>query len=294
MDRLTSMAVFAKVVEASRISAAARALGVSQATASKHVQMLENWLGARLLNRTTRRVSMTEIGESFYAQCTRILEDIDDARAASRSEAALRGTLRIAAPICFGATELGPILTGFMRLHPGVSSEVFVSDRQVDPLEDGFDLAIRLGAEPAGPGVVTRRVAAFPTVLCASPGYLKDRPAPARPEDLSTHACLLDRQLFGNAWRFVGANGAGMPRLVYRFAANNALILREAALAGAGLLLAPEFVVGDDLATGRLVRLMPDWTALPTELGVAVPASRQLSGKIRGFMAYMAERLAAS
>lgn len=293
MDRLTSMAVFAKVVEANSFSAAARSLGISQATASKHVQMLEGWLGARLLNRTTRRVSMTEIGESFYAQCTRILEDIDDARSASKNETALRGALRIAAPVCFGCTELGAILSGFLQLHPAVTVDMFLSDRVVDPLEDGFDLAIRPGSHEPPPGTVALRLAAWPSLLCAAPAYLRRRPAPSTPDGLASHACLLDRQFFGEGWRFTGPNGSVSSRLTYSIAANNALILREAALAGAGVLLSPEFVVRTDIAAGRLSRLLSDWTAPPTELSAVMAASRQLSARIRGLSGYIAERLAA-
>lgn len=293
MDRLTSMAVFARVVEANSFSAAARMLGISQATASKHVQMLEAWLGARLLNRTTRRIGMTEIGESFYAQCTRILEDIDDARNASKNETNLRGTVRLAAPVCFGSIKLGPILYGFARLHPSVTMEVFLSDRPVDPLEDGFDVAIRFGAE-AGAGSIVRRLAALPSLLCASPAYLDAHPRPATTGDLSNHVCLLDRQLFPDGWRFVGANGGSAPRISYAIAANNVLLLREAAVAGAGVLLAPEFAVQREIADGRLVRLLPEWSVLPLEVCAAFPASRQLSAKIRGLAGYLADHLASA
>ncbi|MGH7746683.1 MAG: LysR substrate-binding domain-containing protein [Candidatus Dormibacteria bacterium] len=288
MDRLTSMSVFAKVVEANSFSAAARTLGVSQATASKHVQTLEAWLGARLLNRTTRKVGMTAIGESFHAQCIRILDDIDDARNASKNETNLRGPLRIAAPVCFGSTKLGPILRGFARMHAAVTLEVFLSDRMVDPLEDGFDVAIQLGTGQ-GPGLVVRRLAALPHVLCAAPAYLAGRREPAVPDDLAEHVCLLDRQLFPDGWRFIGVSGGSAPRLSYQVTANNALVLREAAADGAGVLLAPEFCVQGDLAEGRLVRLLPEWSALPIELSAAVPAARQLSAKIRGMVAYLAE-----
>lgn len=293
MDRLTSMAVFAKVVEANSFSAAARTLGISQATASKHVQMLEAWLGARLLNRTTRRVGMTAVGESFHAQCTRILDDINDARNASKNETTLRGPLRIAAPICFGSTKLGPILRGFAAMHAAVTLDVFLSDRVVDPLEEGFDVAIQLGTGQ-GAGLIVRRLAALPHVLCAAPAYLAGRIAPAVPEALEHHACLLDRQLFPEGWRFIGAGGASAPTLSYRVAANNALVLREAAADGAGVLLAPEFCVQAYLAEGRLVRLLPEWSAPPLEVSVAFPAARQLSAKTREIVAYLADHVAAA
>ncbi|MBN9562134.1 MAG: LysR family transcriptional regulator [Alphaproteobacteria bacterium] len=291
MDRLTSMAVFAKVVEANSFSAAARTLGISQATASKHVQMLEAWLGVRLLNRTTRRIGMTAIGESFHAQCTRILDDIDEARNASKNQTNLRGPLRIAAPVCFGSTKLGPILRGFAQMHAAITLEVFLSDRAVDPLEEGFDVAIQLGTDQ-GPGLAVRRLAALPSVLCAAPAYLAGRHAPAAPEALEHHVCLLDRQLFPRGWRFVGSSGDSAPPLSYQVAANNALLLREAAADGAGVLLAPEFCVQAYLAEGRLVRLLPDWSAPPLELSAAFPAARQLSAKTREIVAYLADHAA--
>jgi DNA-binding transcriptional LysR family regulator len=291
MDRLTSMAVFAKVVEANSFSAAARMLGISQATASKHVQMLETWLGARLLNRTTRRVGMTAIGESFHAQCTRILDDIDEARNASKNETNLHGPLRIAAPVCFGSTKLGPILRGFARMHAAVTLDVFLSDRVVDPLEEGFDVAIQLGAGQ-GTGLLVRRLALLPYVLCAAPAYLAGRGTPAAPEALAHHVCLLDRQLFPEGWRFIGLNGGSAPPLAYQVVANSALILREAAAEGAGVLLAPEFCVQADLAEGRLVRLLPEWSAPPLELSAAFPAARQLSAKTREIVAYLAAHAA--
>ena len=292
MDRLTSMAVFAKVVEANSFSAAARTLGISQATASKHVQMLEAWLGARLLNRTTRRVGMTVIGESFHAQCVRILDDIDDARSASKNETNLRGPLRIAAPVCFGSTKLGPDPARFRGKALGRHARG-VPERSAGGPAGG---RVRCGDPARVPAKVRdwscRRLAALPHALCAAPAYLLGRPAPRAPEDLADHVCLLDRQLFPEGWRFIGAHGESAPRLSYQVTANNALVLREAAADGAGVLLAPEFCVQGALAEGRLVRLLPQWSVLPIELSAAFPATRQLSAKIRGMIAYLADAVA--
>jgi DNA-binding transcriptional LysR family regulator len=291
MDRLTSMAVFTKVAEANSFSAAARALGMSQATASKHVQMLESWLGARLLNRTTRRVRMTEIGEGFYAQCTRILEEIEDSKLSARQQSRLRGSLRIAAPVCFGSTELGPILHEFGQLHPAIQLDVFITDRLVDPLEDGVDLSLRLNGEP-GPGLRISEIANLPSVLCAAPRYLAGRGAVARPEDLREHACLHDRHLFPSGWRLGNSDSAPDPRVSFTMAANNALFLREAAISGAGVLLTPEFVVRSDIAAGRLVTLLPHWPGPAILLSAAVPANRKFSAKIATILGHLAERMA--
>jgi DNA-binding transcriptional LysR family regulator len=291
MDRLTSMAVFAKVVEANSFSGAARDLGISQATASKHVQMLEGWLGAKLLNRTTRRIGMTEIGESFYAQCTRILEDIDDARSVSRSEVPLHGVLRVAVPVSLGGSRLGRLTQGFIAANPDVSLDLFLSDRHVNPVEDGFDLAIRLSGD-GGAGLVVRRLAVVASLLAAAPAYLAAWEAPQHPDDLARHACLHDRQTYPDGWRFAGTGGTATPRLTFRLSSNNAYVLREVALSGGGVLLAPDFVVAADLAAGRLVRVLPEWSALPMEMSVVAPASRQLSPKIRSFAAYLVEEMA--
>ncbi len=291
MDRLTSMAVFTRIVEASSFSGAARSLGISQATASKHVQMLEEWLGARLLNRTTRRVGMTEIGKSFYAQCTQILADIDDAKRASKSEIALRGSLRVAVAICFGSTLFGALLHGFTAENPELTIEVFLTDRAIDPQEDGFDLSIRFGVD-AMTGAVVRRLAVFPQSLCASPEYLSGREWPEDPVDLVGHRCLLDQLLHPAGWQFIGPAGRVAPRLSYVITANNVLLLRDAALAGAGICMIPDFAVGPDFAAGRLVRLMPEWKVPVLELSAIIPAGRQASAKILALTGYVAERLA--
>lgn len=151
VDRLTSMTVFAKVASARSFSGAARELGISQATVSKHVQTLEDWFGARLLHRTTRRVALTDAGEGFFLQCSRILEEMEAARTAARPEAPVRGTMRITAPVVFGSTRLGPLVVDFLEQHPEVSMHVELSDRSVDLIEEGYDLGIRT-APPAGAG----------------------------------------------------------------------------------------------------------------------------------------------
>src|SRR5579863_6122025 len=143
VDRLTSMTVFARVASTRSFSGAARELGISQATASKHVQTLEDWLGVRLLHRTTRRVALTDAGESFFAQCSRILDDMEAARSAAKPEAPVRGSLRITAPVVFGSTRLGPLVVDFLHQHPELSLNVELSDRSVDLIEEGYDLGIR-------------------------------------------------------------------------------------------------------------------------------------------------------
>lgn len=176
MDRVTSMEVFARVVTARSFSAAARELGISQATASKHVQMLEGWIGGRLLNRTTRRVSLTGIGEHFFAHCTRILEDVEAARHSGKPDARLRGSLRVSAPVAFGSTRFGALAMEFMELNEELSLNVILSDRPVDVIQDGYDLALRIALSGTDPdpesGLVTQSVARVNFVICAAPAYL--------------------------------------------------------------------------------------------------------------------------
>ncbi|MBN8896645.1 MAG: LysR family transcriptional regulator, partial [Rhodospirillales bacterium] len=172
MDRLTSMTVFARVAASRSFSAAARDLGISQATASKHVQTLEDWIGTRLLHRTTRRVGLTEAGESFYAQCTRILEDMETARQVGTPDARIRGTLRFTAPVAFGSALLGPLLVRFTQLYPDLALNVTLVDRPVDLVEEGYDLALQVIHGPLEdarqPGMLLQQLMPMPFEVCAA------------------------------------------------------------------------------------------------------------------------------
>ena len=211
MDQLTSMAVFSRVAATRSFSAAARELGISQATASKHVQTLEAWLGARLLNRTTRRVSLTDVGETFHAQCTRILEDIEAARHVGRPDTKLRGSLRFTAPVSFGSTLLGPLLVQFMQQNPELALNVTLVDRPVDVIEEGYDLALQVvqgtSGDVASPSMVMQRLMPMPYTVCASPGYLAQAGRPATPADLTRHVCLTDHRHPGNISAFQRRRG---------------------------------------------------------------------------------------
>lgn len=295
MDRLTSMEVFSRVVASRSFSAAARDLGISQATASKHVQMLESWIGTRLLNRTTRRVSMTETGEHFYAQCVRILEDMEAARQASKPDAQLRGSLRISAPVAFGSTQLGALAVEFMRLNNALSLNVILSDRPVDVIEEGYDLAIRIdyddGEPVRTPGLVVQPVARIPFVTCASPGYLSQHGVPERPADLAHHTCLTDMRHPGDIWRFTGESGDQEVQVTGHLKTDNGLLRRSAARAGAGILVAPLFLVEDDLKLGRLVAILRGYEPPPGVLDTVCPAHRAASPKVRGLISFLGSRL---
>ncbi len=290
------MEVFARVVVARSFSAAARDLGISQATASKHVQTLEHWIGARLLNRTTRRVSLTETGENFFAQCTRILEDMEAARQSGKPDALLRGSLRISAPVAFGSTRLGALAVEFMQMNTELSLNVILSDRPVDVIEEGYDLAIRIGYVGDDPavqaGLVVQSLAPIPFVVCAAPGYLSHRGVPETPADLSRHTCLTDMRHPGDIWRFTGPKGEVEVPVSGHLKSDNGLLRRGAARAGAGILVAPMFLVEDDLRIGRLVAILRDYLPPSGTLDTVCPAHRAASPKVRGLISFLTSRLA--
>ena len=296
MDRLTSMTVFAKVAASKSFSAAARELGISQATASKHVQTLEAWFGARLLHRTTRRVGLTEAGESFFNQCTRILEDMDAALLAGRPDSRPRGILRISAPVAFGGTRLGALAVEFMRLNPALQLNIMLSERPVDVIEEGYDIALRVGYGKPEPqshvGLVIKTIVPLRFILCAAPSYLAERSAPLTPAELADHPCLTDTRHPGDVWRFRSEQGEDEVAVAGPLRSDNALLRRDAALAGAGILLAPAFVVDDDLAAGRLIALLPNHTAPGASLDLVFPTHRGTSPKLRALVAFLTEALA--
>ena len=286
------MTVFARVAATRSFSAAARDLGISQATASKHVQMLEDWLGTRLLNRTTRQVGLTEAGRDFFAQATRILDDMETARQTGQSAAMLRGTLRVTIPVGFGNSRLAAALLDFMQDHPALTISVTVCDRPVDMIEEGYHLAIRAWPRPQDdPGLAIQPLMPLRHVICAAPAYVEAHGTPAEPTELGRMNCLTDRQDCASVWRLTGPDGESEVAVNGRFQTNNAMLRRAGALAGAGILLIPEMLVEDDLASGRLVRLLPDYTPRATRLDAIAPAHRATAPKVRQCIAFLAARL---
>jgi DNA-binding transcriptional LysR family regulator len=291
VDRLTSMTVFAKVASARSFSGAARELGISQATASKHVQTLEDWLGVRLLHRTTRRVALTDVGESFFVQCSRILEDMEAARTAAKPEAPVRGSMRITAPVVFGSTRLGPLVVDFLAQHPELSLSVELSNRAVDLIEEGYDLAIRVSPS-VGAGLVAWPLMPVEYVLCAAPSYLARHGVPGTPADLATHHCLLaSNGANGTGWQFNGPDGPTEVPISGRLRVNNVMLRCDAARAGAGLLLCPDYLVADDFTHGRLVRLLPEHKPASSTLHAVSPAYRAGSPKVRSLVHHLASQL---
>ena len=290
VDRLTSMMVFARVAATRSFSGAARELGISQATASKHVQTLEDWLGARLLHRTTRRVALTDAGENFFVQCSRILDDMEAARNAAKPAGTVRGSMRITAPVVFGSTRLGPLVVDFLQQHPELSMSVELSDRSVDLIEEGFDVAIR--TRPVeGAGLVSYRLMPLNYVLCAASGYLARHGVPTTPADLTSHHCITGTDTAAGPWRFTGPDGESEVQIYGRLQVNNALLRCDAARAGAGVLLCADYLVEDDLAAGRLVRVLPGYAPNAENLHAVCPAFRASTPKVRSLINHLTSRL---
>ena len=291
MDRVTSLSVFAKVVESSSFAAAARHFGLSPAMVSKHILSLEERLGARLLNRTTRQVSPTEIGREFYERATRILADLDEAeQAASALQATPKGLLRLNGPLSFGIRHLAPAIIDYLAACPEAAIDVTLSDRVVDLVDEGFDLAIRI-ARLADSSLIARRITPCRIVACAAPAYLKKHGAPRRPADLTAHNCLgYSYAALRNEWRFTGPDGAESVRIAGRLNANNGDVLRLAALRGEGIVIQPTFHIGDDLASGELVSILPGFVPDELVIQAVYPHSRHLSVKVRSFIDFLVAR----
>ena len=292
MDRLESMAVFVEVVAAGSLAAAAERRGLSPSMVGKHLRALEERLDVRLLQRTTRRQRLTQAGELFLDRCREILSRVD---AAEDDTSALRGEpvglLRISAPISFGVTQLAPAMAGFLAAHPRVEVELLLTDAPVEPVGEGVDAAFRIGPLADSWLVARPLVQYYRMVVCAAPAYLAGRAAPVTPHDLSRHDCLgHTRWGLRHAWRFEGPEGPIEVPLDYRLRIDNGPGLREAALAGAGIILQPHALVGDDIAAGRLQRLLPGYRARGRSFFLVHTQDRAAPAKLRAFVDFAIQR----
>ena len=294
MERsLGDMAVFAAVVELGGFTAAARELGLSKSAVSKQVARLEGRLGTRLLQRTTRRLSPTEAGAVFHEGCQRALAEAAAAEAAvTHLAGAVRGRLRINAPMSFGVQHLSPLLSGFMARYPELELEVGLNDRLVDLVEEGYDLGVRIGHLESS-SLVARRLAPIRRAICASPDYLARHGRPETPEALARHRCLIYSNLESpRVWRFHGPGGSRRVTVAGPLESNNGDVLADAAVAGCGIACLPAFILCDALADGRLVELLTDWRDSGAPALYAVyPARRHLAPKVRAFVDYLAEQI---
>ncbi len=291
MDRLISMKAFAQVVDTGSFTQAADRLGVTRAAISKSVMQLEKQLGARLLNRTTRRVSPTEVGLVYHDRCRAILADIDEAeRAVSSLHDEPRGRLRINAPMSFALLHLTGPLTDFMARYPEVKVQMIMNDRHVDMIDGGFDLGIRIG-RLTDSSLIARRISKSRRVTCAAPDYLDAHGTPNHPQDLRDHVCLTYGHLsHGTRWTFAGPTGEVAVTIDAALCVNNGDFLCDAALKGRGIVSMPTFIVGDGLRSGRLVKVLQDWSPAPADISVIYPPHRYLSAKVRVFIDFLVER----
>jgi DNA-binding transcriptional LysR family regulator len=294
VDRFVGMAVFAKVVESASFAAAARHFDISPAMVTKHVRRLEERLGVRLLNRTTRRVSVTEVGQNYYERCLRILSEVEDAeRAASDLQAAPRGLLRVTTSVSFGSHQLAPAIADYLIAYPDVSVDLILQHNYVDLVEERIDLAIRLG-QLSDSSLIAKKLYAVEMVLCASPGYLAANGTPQQPRDLVKHNCLIYTYAAPRAWTFTDqkTGKADVIRISGRLLANSGDALLAFALKDTGIVLAPDYLVADELGAGRLIRLLPAYTTRELPVYAVYPHSHCLSAKTRTFIDFLAARFA--
>ena len=294
MDRLKSLTTFIQVVETGGFSAAARRLNISPTMASEHVQALESDLGARLFQRTTRKVSLTEVGQAYYDSAARILAELEEAdRAAGALQSQPRGRLRLHVGTHI-VRFVTPVVTEYMRLYPDLQVELTMGERMVDLIEEGFDLAIR-ATVPADSSLVVRQLSAWRHVPCAAPSYLDAQGTPRTPADLAQHNCL--RYAFypyGDEWRSAGPNGQpANARVKGTLRTNSAEALRIAAIEGIGIFLSPSFLVNEDLEAGRLVPLLDGYKPVAFAINAIYPTRHQVTAKVRAFLDLAVDRFRA-
>ncbi|MEW7849460.1 LysR family transcriptional regulator [Massilia aurea] len=287
------MKTYVAVVDSGSFATAATRLNVSRAMVSKQVQKLEEHLGTRLMNRTTRRLSLTETGRAFYERSVQILGDVNEAeQIAGQMTAMPRGVLRVTIPLSYGQHRLGSIIGAFTQAYPQVQLDIALSDRKVDLVEEGFDVAIRIGTLPQS-DLIARKLGVAYGIVCASPAYLAAHGAPQTPGELGRHACLSYSLSGGGAdWRLESASQQVTVPVNGPMKADNGDIIRLAAVAGAGIAFQPHFIVGEDLAAGRLVQVLPDWRSAEMGIYAIYPSRKHLSAKVRTFVDFIVAALA--
>jgi DNA-binding transcriptional LysR family regulator len=296
MDRFLALTVFAKVVEQGSFARAAARLELSTSAVSRHVAELEAHLDARLLNRTTRRLSLTESGSAFYERCVQLLADLEEAEEVVTAATVVpRGTLKLTCSISFGSRHLAPAIAAFAARHPQVRFDVELSDRAVDIVDEGFDLAVRIG-EIGSQSLIGRRIGTSQVACCAAPSYIAAHGAPLTPADLAGHSCLTYEYSPGrNVWRFRDQQGRDQEvRIAGPVHANSGQMLCALAVAGVGINFEPDFIVAPDVRAGRLVTLLPDFAPPTIPIHVVYPSRRHLSAKVRAFVDFLAARFADS
>ena len=288
MDRSLEMLVFVEIVDVGTFIGAAESLRMSKATVSRHVDTLEQRLGVRLLHRTTRRLSLTQEGRTFHQRAKEILAAMDEAEAeVSQKIGQPGGIVRVNMPMSFGILHLAPLWGAFMAQYPQIELDLVLNDRMVDLVDEGYDVAVRISTL-ADSSLVSRKLASTRMLVCASPAYIERHGAPSHPRELSTHVVVAYSNLAArDEWEFVGPDGTVSVRTRARVYSSNGDTCRAIALADEGIIFLPSFIVGEDIRAGRLVHVMPDYTA--TELGIyaVYPTRKQLPQKVRCLVDYL-------
>lgn len=293
MDRLKCMLVFVKVTDCGSFAAASEVLNLSPQMVGKHISMLEEYLGTRLLNRTTRRQNLTEVGRMFYERCKVVLAAADEAEAVAQEMTAMpRGVLRVNAPVTFGAYGMSPLVVDYMRRYPDVQVELTLSDRYVDLVDEGFEAVIRIGPL-ADSALIARKLKPYQLIACASPRYLAEFGTPVRPEELIDHQCLgytYWSRSSEKEWTFTKGGKQHAAEVNSRLQSNNATALLSAALSGGGIILGAEVVLASYIASGQLIQVLADYQAPAREMHLLYSPNRYPTQKLRRFIdAVMAE-----
>jgi len=290
-DVLAGMRVFTAVVEAGSFAAAADKLDLSRGMTSRYVAQVEAHLGVRLLNRTTRRLSLTDAGQDYYQRAAQVLAMVEEAeRAAAQGAAAPRGTLRINTSVGFGARHLGPAISDYLTRYPSVKVDVVLNDRVVDLVEEGFDVAVRI-ARRVDPGLVARPITRARLVACASPDYLRRHGIPKTPADLARHNCLTYAYSGPqNEWRFTRRGREQVIKATGNLHGNNGDIISNAAAEGLGVIVQPTFLLHELLRTRRLVRVLAEWEVADSTIYAVYPSRQFLAPKVRAFIDLLLER----
>ncbi|MEO0985042.1 MAG: LysR family transcriptional regulator [Cyanobacteria bacterium J06639_14] len=293
MDKFESMRAFVQVVEAGGFAAAARTMGLSRSAVNKLVFNLEDALKVQLLQRTTRKVTPTPTGLAFYERCMAILADVEEAElAVSQLQTEPRGQLRVNGPMSFGTRYLSPVIAQFVQQYPDLQVELSLSDRFIDPIDEGFDVTIRLAQPQASPSLIIYELFPTPVILCAAPGYIAQHGVPTKPQALTQHICLPYGHIATeHQWTLIGPDGEHKITVKGPLCSNNGDPLRDAAVQGLGITLLPRFFIEQDLEAGYLQQVMTDYEAPTISVCVLYPVNRHLSTKVRLFIEFLQKKL---
>ena len=292
MLKTEEIQAFVHIVDAVTITDAAARLGVAKSAVSRRLSDLEQQLGVELFHRTTRKLVLTETGQGFYTRCIQILADMEQAEhAVSHAHQELSGLLRVAAPLSFGVMHLGPAIIEFQKLHPQIQFDIDFNDRQIDLIQEGFDLGIRI-ANLKDSSLMARKLASLTVVVCASQDYIKRHGAPSTPDELANHTCLTYSYLDSpSQWLFFDKNGEmisiKVPRIMQ---ANNGSFLSSAAIAGLGIVRQPTFIAHESIAKGELIPILQDYAISEVSAYAIYPPTRHLSQRVRSFIDFLVER----